>query len=1014
MKFKTFEVLRKIDVLIAESLNQKYPTHLPRYLDSDIAQIYFYDRIEGKDWLELVFDHEEFKNPPYSKKDEKGNLYFPFWPQIKFLQREVKRSEDIGYKKLIAKVLFAVQLNDNHYVCYYILSIVNSLPLSMSIMWKEKVVEWLEKQDSILYNPLAEELGKFSVRLIEAGKNMQAIKICKKILEIKKDPNFDYNKKSTRLYEFSKPSPKLFISLREYENMLKKYISSLTEKTPERVVILLCDLLVDAIKWSQKKISKTKNVKNEDYSFIWRPTIEDSEQKLSSDIRGILVDSIRDESSKAINIKGREIIYLVEKYKKHYSIFQRIGLHLRRYYYDVDPVGTSNLLTDIMFYQDQNYRYEVYHILKNCFYKLDKNVRDKYLNYVRCEENQPDPEKFCDRIEKNEGQRPPFEVGEKHRRKWIYKMLLPISKYLSEKQKKEFQFDNLENEFHEIKHPDFTVYRYTTRGVESTITSGELLDKRNDDIIDYLRKWKKEEKIGSPERYDLCRILSEAVVSDIDRFIKLKEGFKDLEPAYVAALISGFRDAVKKEMKIDWASVISFCEWVIEQNILRQEPEDEYGDYDYHWGTVWLEIAYLLQAGFGLKDAEIPIQNRNGLWEIIQALVKLKVPEFKIDDLTIDPKLTPIMYETVKNKRMPNTEEIKSEGFDCAVQYALWVRRHEEMKERKSDKMPISISGFRQLINSALENREKMSASYPERFGRWLPWLNLLEPEWTQKNLENIFPAKNEEMRSRAWMAYITQSNAYNELFKLLRPHYLWAIDQLEKRTIDKLDKSEYLEDSFWSAGEERLTQELMVFYMRELISFDDKDRILEEFFEKAPENLRAEAIKFIGPNLRDENEQISEIHKKRLMDLWNWRVEQFESGKVKDGKDELGAFAWWFASKQLNPEWTFRQLKKVLNFGVKLDMDFLVMDRLVELSSEHQGDTLEVLELLINGDDRENFRLHDTKDVKRIFENIAQTEDLKVLKKAWKVVNDFGAKGYPWMYELREVADRIKVRLEK
>ena len=123
-------------------------------------------------------------------------------------------------------------------------------------------------------------------------------------------------------------------------------------------------------------------------------------------------------------------------------MFLRIGLHLRRKWPEVDSEGTAYWVTNPNAFDDVNLNYEFFHLLHEQFNIFPQKTQQKYLDLITKGPNQEDDE-----------------YNIKH---WRYVKLWPIQEFLNKNCKG--QFDELKNEFGDLKHPDFHSYSSITMG----------------------------------------------------------------------------------------------------------------------------------------------------------------------------------------------------------------------------------------------------------------------------------------------------------------------------------------------------------------------------------------------------------------------------------------------------------------------------------------------------------------------------------------------------------------------
>src|SRR5262249_2609353 len=162
----------------------------------------------------------------------------------------------------------------------------------------------------------------------------------------------------------------------------------------------------------------------------------------------------------------------------------------------------------------------------------------------------------------------------------------------------------------------------------------------------------------------------------------------------------------------------------------------------------------------------------------------------------------------------------------AVIRYGLWLRGFFETldngKERVArgfEEMPEVRAILERHLDPVIDPSRAIRATY----GRWLPWIQLLDRSWTEANLTKIFPRQDElrNMHASSWETYITTSDVYNEVFDLLQDEYSFAIAHL----------GESVNKSHLGDPDERLAQHLMVLYWRGRLRFEEKGGLLERFF---------------------------------------------------------------------------------------------------------------------------------------------------------------------------------------
>jgi hypothetical protein len=172
----------------------------------------------------------------------------------------------------------------------------------------------------------------------------------------------------------------------------------------------------------------------------------------------------------------------------------------------------------------------------------------------------------------------------------------------------------------------------------------------------------------------------------------------------------------------------------------------------------------------------------------------------------------------------------------------------------------------------------------------------------------------------------------------------------------------------------------------------------LVDFYENAPADLQAHALKFIGHALKDSPE-ISIEQLERLKALWHKRLATHTA--TKNGprsSKELAQFAVWFWSNKFEDEWALDQLIASFKASDDAEREFFVLERLVRLSVNMPLKTLAALEHLV----RRRDYFHGTKEARKIIENGLGTEDPATQQRARDVANILLSLRYS---EFRELA---------
>jgi hypothetical protein len=332
----------------------------------------------------------------------------------------------------------------------------------------------------------------------------------------------------------------------------------------------------------------------------------------------------------------------------------------------------------------------------------------------------------------------------------------------------------------------------------------------------------------------------------------------------------------------------------------------------------------------------------------------------------------------------------RGEAMHCVVEYAIWVRRHLEKEQSVAttstgtfDEMP----EVRQMLDRHLDFAFEPSMAVRSVYGRWFPWLEMLDHEWTANCVSKVFPsgARGAGLGDAAWAAYLAFCPPYKRVFHLLREEY--------ERAIDRLGAS--YEGKHLARPEDRLAEHLMsLFWGGVLLTVDDSAGLVRRFFKKASDDLCAHAISFVGRNLVHAEGEIDEDVALRLMSLWEWR-EEATMGSPAEHSKELAAFGWWFTSKALDEDWLLRHLRQVLRRVRSVEPDHLVVEKLADTVEKHPLEAVECLAAMVEADTKGWGIDSWAEEATKLLSRVLQSQDASARTAAVGLVHRLGALGH-------------------
>jgi len=937
--------------------------HVPNNL---VAFSYFFGKLSCPAWLELLRAEGFFKHPPEPDRD-KGTVSFPSWPESRYLARMAALAPET-----VIEIALQIPDTENLRVHQDLADAACEMPPELAARWARKETRWVPSQ-RYLYFLLPEKLGGLVSHLAKGGQVNEALDLARALLTVLPDPQAAKKASEDEIYH-PPPEPRARFDTWGYEQILNKHIPDLVPSAGLDALMLLCELLEDAVRFSRRRKGDEGP---EDYSYMWRPTIEDHSQNRRRGLQGLLVSAVRDAAQALMVTESKPVLEIVEG--RPFKIFQCIGLHLRRKWPEVDPEGTASLVADPTMFDDVHLHHELFHLLREQFNSLPPKAQQAYLDLIA---QGIDAKSWLNLRERESGHRPSPEEGERYMRHWQYTKLWPIQEFLDQEWRQ--RFDALKQQFGELDHPDFQFYVSAVwAGPTSPKKAEDLRPMSIEELVSFLNTWQPSEDPMSPSPEGLGRELTALVTSEPDRFAAEARRFQGLEPTYIRALLLGLREVVKQKASFPWRPVLDLCRWVMDQSREIPGRKGEYDDLGPHWGWTRKAIADLLAVGFQSGASEIPFDLPIMAWEVLKPL-------------TDDPEPTPEYEARYGGSNMdPATLLInttRGAAMHALIRYALWVRRHigeaaggKERVARGFDEMP----EVRRVLDHHLDPSHDPALAIRAVYGQWFPWLVLLDSRWTAQRVAEIFPPGEtlRDLRDTAWETYITFCAPYDNVFDLLHEEYCYAVERIGTAS----SESRRLADP-----DERLAEHLMTLYWRGKLSFDEPDGLLARFYAKASDSLRSHALAFVGRSLHSTEEEIALQVVDRLQVLWQRRLDAARSGTPSTSHTaELAAFGWWFASAKFDDVWAIAQLKEALKLAGRVEREHLVVEHLATLAAEMPAHAVECLNLILEGD-KEGWHIHGWRERARtILVAALQSTDDIVQQTAVDLVHRLCARGH-------------------
>ncbi|HKT11946.1 MAG TPA: hypothetical protein VJW77_08995 [Terriglobia bacterium] len=954
-------------------------TSIPHSL---VTHHYFFTRLESPLWLAPLRKAGFFKEIPPPVQDERG-IAFRSWPAGEYLARVAAAGPDVAYRALMeAPETENMQAHNN------LAETAISLPANLAAEWARKEKQWIARKKCLFFG-LPREVGKLISHLANGGEVDAALELAESLLTILPDPEVEKKIGEKAWYVLE---PRARFDLWEYGQVLKNNIPDLVNAAEGRAFSLLCDLLDLVVRYSQRSDIKPP----EDYSYVWRPAIEDHAQNLNLGLKQILVTAVRDSAQQLVTSKLASVAKLVgtlEGRGQKRRIFTRIALFLLRIFPGEAPEAVARRLTSHELFADHGFRHEYFLLVQECFGRLPVEQQSVILGWI---EDGPDIESYKKWRKEESGYETTAEEAARYRGYWQLGRLKPMEPYLQREWKD--LYAKLVDELGKPEHPEFSTYISGGSFGHISPETEEDLGKMNvEDLVAYLRSWQPSgDPLHNASPEGLGRQISSLVTSRPDFYSEHAQKFELDEPTYVRGYIQGLWDAVKQGSSFNWEPVLNLCKRAVDhQREIPGRKAAPFFEKDTDWGGTRTAVARLLADGFLSDKNPPPYSCRHLIWEILEVLISDPEPNPKDEQRYIGGGIEEEYAGTGMNVSGydPVTyamNTVRGEAMNCVIKYAMWIRKYLETQPNKDE---LIARGFdempevRKILEAHLDVKIDPSLAIRSVYGERFPLLYHLDPRWAAENAKRIFPPESDlqDYFDAAWETYVVFNRPFNPVLEALKNEYAMVVERIGESDAN----SDHVGKPYG-----RLAEHLMTFYWWGTLKLDSP--LIVRFYEKADPKLRGHAIEFIGRSFRNAEKPIPAEVTGRVKALWEARVEALEKADSEESaREELSKFGWWFVSRKFDERWSMDALASSLRVGGRTDMPNMVIEYLAELASGMTSEAMDCLYMIIRGESDDWRVLGSDEKAKEIIRIAFKSEKEDTRQQAKDLVNLLGSRGY-------------------
>jgi len=791
-------------------------------IKDDAFERYFFHDLMNPTWVKLLREAGYFETPPGSAETSEHRTTYYLWPASMYLNRVADQ-----VPAEVIRIILSIE-TDNPTIQSDLIEAVQKLPTSYSSLAVSIFDTWLDSGAKVspIYDSVAIKLIDLLAHLVE----IQDWEVALRLLQVLAKPLIPRNPED---YRYIPAVPRYGDSW--FRHVLDTSKSLINARPLDVLEVLRPQLMQMIVLYYSS-------------NPYWRRAVERHEQNHT--FRGsyphLLFETILDLTEYLAKNEPNKIrSRLIADLRHEYVIFRRLAIHIARLFPTTYPELISELLDERTYFDDLNVDHEYFLMLKELFPKLTKKQQSKILDWIA------------------EGPLDEHRENKEQITAWQQRRLSIIWGGLPKE---------LSNRFEDIdKHPfqesDLFLSYFSEGAVwssnESPKTEQELEVLDMDELVAYLKELNDED---DDVKGGLGQTLSLVIARNPTKFATNAISFADLHLTFLYYLISGLEAAWKSGKQFDWGPIFEFLEYIV---LVRNIPV-QVGGYSFAQGSIFGQISSLLQTGVQNDEHAIPAAYLPRVRNLLVSILNKKE----------DPRDT--NWATQNNDPISdslNTEHAKA--VEAVLSYALHYSRTQLPKPKskgpfpRGNRMEVAI---RQLLTDLLDPLREPNPAVRVWYGGYLAQLMYLDQTWVKAVLPQIFSDRPDEeiFWKAAWEGYLFHSRyLYEELYELLRPQYLRAVERLFNKNGER---SRHTSDV-----SQRLAQHLAILYLRGIESPNDESGLLAQFLAVATDEQRAEIVQFLFREFNNSKENEKHRLWRRLKYYWKARAKVFSETEAPE-----------------------------------------------------------------------------------------------------------------------------------
>ncbi len=516
---------------------------------------YFFERLNNPHWIGPLKERGFFAHPPKGKVADVGRILYPNWSPSRYLARMAKQAPSE-----VASI-FAEIDTDNFWVLRDLLHAALAMPSDIAATLVPTVCKSVTA--GLLHGDMDDASG-LCAKLAAEGQADAALMLAGRLFAVPLGERGDEGKEYW------------------YKDGLKKVLPDLVAVRPVDFCGLSCGWLRSAV------VARGYNTasSDEDYSYSWRPAIEEHEQNNDFDLASPLVGFVRQAFESAVAAKGIAFDAALALLDAHfYLIFKRLRIHLINVFAEQQHSLAIATMMNQALIVDYRLKHEYAMLIGQRWPMLSPGQQEQWLQWVEAARSEDEIESSAE------------EETEQARMRWRrYERFHWIRDHLSGERLRFYQ--EMREKHGEPSLADMLVRSTIRWGYESPLSLDDLKGMNFESAVEKVVSWRpaKPKDFGSSIE-GLAETFGKYVAVSPEEYSNHGRLLIDRHPIFVRKFIEQMKAAAKTGHSIDLPTVLSLCDWVVSQplNQIAKSAEESGGFVDKNWQWTRDEISGFIQ-----------------------------------------------------------------------------------------------------------------------------------------------------------------------------------------------------------------------------------------------------------------------------------------------------------------------------------------------------------------------------------------------------------------------------------